>query len=57
MIDTTILKMVINTLEDIEVKGSNNMSNLLASIEAIGKYIKVLESIKEDKNKEEETDG
>lgn len=57
MIDTTILKMVINTLEDVEVKGSNNMSNLLASIEAIGKYIKVLESIKEDKNKEEETDG
>lgn len=53
MIDTTILKMVMNTLEDVEVKGSKNMANLMACIEALGKYIKVLESVKPDEPKEE----
>lgn len=53
MIDTTVLKMVINTLEDVEVKGSKNMANLMACIEALDKYIKVLESVKPQEDKEE----
>lgn len=53
MIDTTILKIIMNTLEDVEVKGSKNMANLMACIEALDKYIKVLESVKPQENAEE----
>lgn len=57
MIDTTILKMVINTLEDVEVKGSKNMTNLMACIEALDKYINVLESVKPQEEPKEESNG
>lgn len=57
MIDTTVLRMIMNTLEDVEVKGSKNMSNLMACIEALGKYIEVLESVKPKEEEKEESNG
>ena len=48
--DTTIIRMVINTLNTIEVKGKENMSGLLGSIEAL----EMFEKIAADQNPEVE---
>lgn len=38
-----ILQTIVLTLEDIEVKGSDNMSKLLGCINALNKYIAQIE--------------
>lgn len=39
--DTTIIKMVINTLNTIEVKGKDNMSAMLGSIQALENFVQM----------------
>ena len=51
--DTTIIKMVINTLNTIEVKGKDNMSALLGSIEALESFDRMAQAAE----KQEVSDG
>lgn len=50
--DLTIIKMVINTLNSIEVKGKENMSGLLGSIEALEVFVQAAEAPKPAENQE-----
>lgn len=47
--DTTIVKLVLNTLEDIEIKGKKNVSAMLGCMNALESFIKATEA--ENKNK------
>ena len=55
--DTKIIRMVINTLNTIEVKGKDNMSSLLGSIEALEEVVKRAEQTPVDEQKEEINGG
>lgn len=50
--DLTIIKMVINTLNSIEVKGKENMAGLLGSIEALETFVRMAEAPKHAENQE-----
>lgn len=50
--DLTIIKMVINTLNSIEVKGKENMAGLLGSIEALENVVRMAETPKPVENQE-----
>ena len=50
--DLTIIKMVINTLNSIEVKGKENMAGLLGSIEALESFVRMTEAQKPAENQE-----
>lgn len=54
--DTTLIKMVISTLNDIEVKGKDNLDHLLGCINALEGYVKIVENQSEP-TKEEEING
>lgn len=47
--DTTIIKLVLNTLEDIEIKGKQNIDAMLGCMNALESFIQQVES----ENKEE----
>ena len=49
--DMTIIRMVINTLNTIEVKGKENMSALLGSIEALEAF-EQMEAAKQEQKRE-----
>lgn len=52
--DTTLIEMVINTLNAIEVRGKENMGALLGSIEALETFVQMA---KQPAEKQEVTDG
>ena len=51
--DTTIIRMVINTLNTIEVKGKENMSARLGSIEALEAFEQMAAAQQEQKQEVE----
>lgn len=44
--DTTIIKLVLNTLEDIEIKGKHNIDAMLGCMNALESFIRQVESAK-----------
>lgn len=55
--DTTMIRCVIATLNDIEVKGKDNMDKLLGSIMALERIAKIMEHPAPEEPKEVEADG
>ena len=45
--DVTIIKLVLNTLEDIEIKGKKNIDAMLGCMNALGNFIQMAEAEKE----------
>lgn len=54
--DVTLIKMVISTLNDIEVKGKDNLDHLLGCINALESFVLIAES-QSGPEKEEEVNG
>lgn len=44
MNNTTLIRMVISTLNDVEVKGKDNLDKLLGSINALESVVQVMEA-------------
>lgn len=55
--DTTMIRCVIATLNDIEVKGKDNMDKLLGSIMALESIAQIMEQPAPEEPKEVEADG
>ena len=55
--DTTIIRCVIATLNDIEVRGKNNLDKLLGSIMALENIAQDMEHLSQDKKQKEEANG
>ena len=55
--DVTIIRCVITTLNDIEVKGKDNLDKLLGSILALEGMAQIMEQPAPEEIKKEETDG
>lgn len=55
--DTSIIRCVIATLNDIEVKGKDNLDKLLGSIMALEGIAHMMEHPAPEEPKEVETDG
>ena len=55
--DTTMIRCVIATLNDIEVKGKNNMDKLLGSIMALEGLAQLMEQPTPEESKEVAEDG
>lgn len=55
--DTTMIRCVIATLNDIEVKGKDNLDKLLGSIIALEGVAQMLEQPAPKEHKEVEADG
>ena len=55
--DTTMIRCVIATLNDIEVKGKDNLDKLLGSIMALEGVAQMLEQPVPEETKEVEADG
>lgn len=51
MTDVTIIKLVLNTLEDIEIKGKKNIDAMLGCMNALENFVKTAEA---DNKKEDE---
>lgn len=51
MTDVTIIKLVLNTLEDIEIKGKKNIDAMLGCMNALESFVKMTES--NNKNEDE----
>lgn len=56
MFDVTIIKLVLNTLEGIEIKGRDNIEAMLGSMNALESLIQIAEAQKES-TKQEEVNG
>lgn len=56
MTDVTIIKLVLNTLEDIEIKGKKNIDAMLGCMNALESFVKMTEA-NNNKEDEEVTDG
>ena len=56
MFDVTIIKLVLNTLGGIEIKGKNNIEAMLGCMNALESFIQIAEA-QEESTKQEETDG
>lgn len=56
MTDVTIIKLVLNTLEDIEIKGKKNIDAMLGCMNALESFVKMTEA-NNKKEDEEVTDG
>ena len=52
--DVTIIKLVLNTLEDIEIKGRNNIDAMLGCMNALENFIQTAEA---ESKREVATDG
>ena len=55
--DTTMIRCVIATLNDIEVKGKDNLDKLLGSIMALEGVVQMMEQPSPEEHKEVEADG
>lgn len=55
--DTTMIRCVIATLNDIEVKGKDNLDKLLGSIMALESLVQIMEQPAQEEPKEVEADG
>lgn len=55
--DTTMIRCVIATLNDIEVKGKDNMDKLLGSIMALEGFAQMMEQPAPEEHKEVKADG
>lgn len=55
--DTTIIRCVISTLNDIEVKGKDNLDKLLGSILALEGMAQIMEEPAPKEMKKEEANG
>ena len=55
MFDVTIIKLVLNTLEDIEIKGKKNIDAMLGCMNALESFIHAAEV--ENKNENEVVDN
>jgi hypothetical protein len=44
MVDVTIIKLVLNTLEDIEIKGKKNIDAMLGCMNALENFIQTAEA-------------
>lgn len=44
MTDVTIIKLVLNTLEDIEIKGKKNIDSMLGCMNALENFVKMTEA-------------
>ena len=55
--DTTMIRCVIATLNDIEVKGKDNLDKLLGSIMALEGIAQMMEQPSPEEPKEVEADG
>lgn len=42
--DTTLIKMVISTLNDVEVKGKDNLDKMLGCINALESVVQIMEA-------------
>ncbi len=51
MTDVTIIKLVLNTLEDIEIKGKKNIDAMLGCMNALENFVQLAEA--ENKNEKE----
>lgn len=49
--DLTIIKLVLNTLEDIEIKGKKNIDAMLGCMNALENFVQLAEA--ENKNEKE----
>lgn len=52
--NTTLIKMVISTLNTVEVKGKENMGSLLGCIEALESFVQRAEQVPMGEQKEAE---
>lgn len=50
MSDVTIIKLVLNTLDDIEVKGKKNIDAMLGCMNALESFIQEAEAEKNEEN-------
>lgn len=55
--DTTMIRCVIATLNDIEVKGKDNLDKLLGSIMALEGVAQMMEQPSPEESEEVKTDG
>ena len=55
--DTTMIRCVIATLNDIEVKGKDNLDKLLGSIMALEGMAKLMEQPAQEEEPKEEANG
>lgn len=51
MTDVTIIKLILNTMEDIEIKGKKNIDAMLGCMNALENFIQLAEA--ENNNKKE----
>lgn len=51
MVDITIIKLVLNTLEDVEIKGKKNIDAMLGCMNALENFVQMAEA--ENKNEKE----
>lgn len=50
MTDVTIIKLVLNTLEDIEIKGKKNIDAMLGCMNALESFVKMAETNNKKEN-------
>lgn len=50
MVDITIIKLVLNTLEDIEIEGKKNIDAMLGCMNALESFIQNVEAENETEN-------
>lgn len=55
--DTTLIRLVISTLNDVEVKGKNNLDKLLGCINALESFVQVAEAQPPEKPEQEVSNG
>ncbi len=55
MVDVTIIKLVLNTLDDIEIKGKKNIDAMLGCMNALESFVQEAEA--ENKNEKEVVDN
>lgn len=50
MVDVTIIKLVLNTLEDIEIKGKKNIDAMLGCMNALESFVQSAEAQNKNEN-------
>ena len=50
--DVTIIKLVLNTLEDIEIKGKKNIDAMLGCMNALESFVQMAEAENKTENEE-----
>ena len=57
MTDVTIIKLVLNTLDDIEVKGKKNIDAMLGCMNALENFVQLAEAENKNENESEVVDN